>query len=659
MKRITLLSLVLFPMFVMGQIADSLYDLNLYKWEKVPDTKIPGHIKAKDQAVLQYTLLIQQDFNEEDNLVAKKVIHQRVWIGDEKIVEDWNRLYFPLDEGDETVRIQARVIQPDGKILSLQEDDIKEGKDEDSERTYKYFALQGVQPGAVVEWLFHTIEGPSYLGTRHTFQKDIPVYDVHFEFVSPWNLVYRFKGYNGLPEVMQIDSMLKKENRWVVQIDSIEELKEERMADRIPHLMSVVYAMDKNTYNGKKDISSFAFASRNIFNNVNVELSKSEKKALEKVLKESKALKEDDPVRRVFLLESYVKGNYYTLENAGGDLSSIGNILDNKVMSVLGALRMYHHLLELAEIEHEIVMTCDKSVWPFDPEFEHHLSIQEPLIYVNEGEVFIDPVDNTSRLGFFTLDYQDTDGLFISGIDLGEGPIGVGEVRRTGHTKAEDSFSELTIDWKLEPDGDGEIKATRSHTGFQAKGFQSIARFIPEDKEKEFSETILKSMYPESEFESYEVENLETDAFGDKPLIATATFSDEAYLEHGANSIVVNVGQIIGPQSEWYQTDSVRHLPLSIGFPRTYHHVITMEIPEGYELKNLENLDMEVTSGGDDPIMLFKATHTMKDNVLTIEINEWYKRSEMPKEMIDEYRRVINAAADFNKKYLILQAVEG
>lgn len=59
--------------------------------------------------------------------------------------------YRCLYNGNTEVLInKLRVIQPDGKIIEMTDDDIKEAEDE-KERKYKYFAVRGLVVGAVIE----------------------------------------------------------------------------------------------------------------------------------------------------------------------------------------------------------------------------------------------------------------------------------------------------------------------------------------------------------------------------------------------------------------------------------------------------------------------------------------------------------------------------
>ena len=58
---------------------------------------------------------------------------------------------------------------------------------------------------------------------------------------------------------------------------------------------------------------------------------------------------------------------------------------------------------------------------------------------------------------------------------------------------------------------------------------------------------------------------------------------------------------------------------------------------------------------GDDVIYVFDATYEISGNVLSIKIDEWYDRVYYPIEKFEEFRKVVNAAADWNKVVLVMK----
>jgi hypothetical protein len=81
-----------------------------------------------------------------------------------------------------------------------------------------------------------------------------------------------------------------------------------------------------------------------------------------------------------------------------------------------------------------------------------------------------------------------------------------------------------------------------------------------------------------------------------------------------------------------------------------------LQIPQGYKLSGLDALKMNVKfdmNGGE--ACGFVSDYVVKDNLLTININEYYNVIQLPKEQFENFRKVINAAADFNKVNIVFE----
>src|SRR5690606_8027470 len=96
-----------------------------------------------------------------------------------------------------------------------------------------------------------------------------------------------------------------------------------------------------------------------------------------------------------------------------------------------------------------------------------------------------------------------------------------------------------------------------------------------------------------------------------------------------------------------------RKLPITMDYPNTQHRSITIEIAEGYTEKNPEAINMDVQAENNDCGRV--STHKVEGNKMIIDSNEYYGKPSYPASEIDKFRKVINAAADFNKIILILE----
>ena len=84
-----------------------------------------------------------------------------------------------------------------------------------------------------------------------------------------------------------------------------------------------------------------------------------------------------------------------------------------------------------------------------------------------------------------------------------------------------------------------------------------------------------------------------------------------------------------------------------------------MHIPKGYKILNPEDLNMDKSYSKDgEKLLSFKSFYELKDHTLDITADEYYKLNIINKEIYEDYRKVINSAADFNKITLVLAPVE-
>jgi hypothetical protein len=126
-------------------------------------------------------------------------------------------------------------------------------------------------------------------------------------------------------------------------------------------------------------------------------------------------------------------------------------------------------------------------------------------------------------------------------------------------------------------------------------------------------------------------------------------------LENAGNKILVKIGEIIGPQTEMYQ-EKPRQFPMQVAFPHSLERTIEFTLPEGYTVKNPGELTIhddyrengEITMG-------FSSDYKLENNVMKIHVMEQYRKTFYPLSEYEDFKKVINASADFNKIVLVLE----
>ncbi|NJK98928.1 MAG: hypothetical protein HC905_32040 [Bacteroidales bacterium] len=128
-----------------------------------------------------------------------------------------------------------------------------------------------------------------------------------------------------------------------------------------------------------------------------------------------------------------------------------------------------------------------------------------------------------------------------------------------------------------------------------------------------------------------------------------------ALIENAGNKILLKLGEVISKQVEMYQEKN-RLMEVEDQYNREFLRTIKVKIPEGYTIKNPEDIAKNIQfKRSDGVIYQFVSSYRIENNTLLVDINEFYKEITCPVNQFDQYRKVVNAAADFNKVTLVLE----
>jgi hypothetical protein len=175
-------------------------------------------------------------------------------------------------------------------------------------------------------------------------------------------------------------------------------------------------------------------------------------------------------------------------------------------------------------------------------------------------------------------------------------------------------------------------------------------------KQDEANFEIIKSIAKSTDITNIRVENtLLTDYADNKPFSISADIKSYDMIEHAGNKVLLKIGEIIGPQAEMYQ-EKPRQLPIELPYPHSLNRKITLQIPDGYKVKNLKDLNLSVLhKDAEDETMSFISSYKEDGNLVTINVEENYRKLQYPLSQFEDFKKVINASADFNKVVLILE----
>jgi hypothetical protein len=179
---------------------------------------------------------------------------------------------------------------------------------------------------------------------------------------------------------------------------------------------------------------------------------------------------------------------------------------------------------------------------------------------------------------------------------------------------------------------------------------------MPADEQKKFLKELLQFGTNSENVISSSFENKELELDDPyKPFIINAKINSAGLLEKAGGKIILKIGEMIGEQVQMYD-EKARQNPVELQFPHSLVRNIEFTIPEGYTIKNLKDLILNQSYKENETVTMgFVSDYTQEGNKIKVTIHEDYRNIYYPLEQYDSFKRVINAAADFNKVVLVLE----
>lgn len=586
-----------------------------------------------------------------------KTYHRRIKLNNDEAVERFNTMYIPVGHPKELLDLKARSINPDGSITNFNNDNIKFVENYEESGPMKILALEGVQVGAEIEYIY-TIQKYSEDFFGHIYlQNAYPKKQFSYQLIYPDRLEYKTKSYNGAP-LMQVDSLIKDRISLCIPETSIEAYEEEESSAEDANIQRVEYMLYGNSATEKVNIYSWKKASDDYTRNTcsyssDPKLAKKEQKAVKKIMK-LLTLKENSSDKEIIhAVESYIKDKLIINSNGA---SLVHEVLKSKNISTFGAVRLYILLLEKYKVENQLVLTCNRFNKKFDGDFESYNYLEKFLLYFPSIDEFTDPAGMTFRVGMVPYNYSYTDGLFFKSKEIGGVKAYFPEIKHIKGVNSSQSYDNMFA--KIEIDEDFEkcnVFLQKDLGGYSCSYVRPFLTYLSEDKKDELLKELLK-VQEDTEVLDYKASNTEMKgSVLNHPLKIEGNIKLNHLIEKAGPQYLFKIGQIIGPQMEMYQ-EKKRKFDVESTYNRAYKRTLDFVIPEGYTIANLDALTMNITSSLEGKItMAFTSKYSLINNVLHVEVEEFYDEIIVPKARYEEYRAVINAAADFNKITLVLQ----
>ncbi|SHG14321.1 DUF3857 domain-containing protein [Flavobacterium defluvii] len=629
------------------------YTFKDYNWnEKDTKIEVPKNYENEKEVILSRNLKIEVVV---DKNTAKqyRLIHEKKYINSDDAIERNNKIYIPFGDNENVLITKVRVILKNGKTNVLDKKDIKEEVDQEKGMKYNYFALNGLEKGAVIEKLYIIEEAPDLKGNTVKMQDEYPINEFNFELIAPAHLVFKTKSYNGLSEPVLDDK--KFENKKVLSISEkdIPALKDDEAYSNWDVKIKLFrYKLDANLYNGGKNLSNFKEYATRTYELINPVLDKKQEKAINSFCSNIPVSK--DPQEQIWNIENKIKKTIiydkYTDSKDG-----LSDIISSKQANSLDIIKLYVAVFKYFKIEQNLVFTSNRYKVPFDKDFESYENLDEFLFYFPSIKKYLTPTEVEYRLPLFPSYLGNNNGLFIkekvfAGLSMGIGEINFIEIPGTEITH---DYMDITADFTKDIENPL-ITSHMTYGGYSGLNFQPIKDFVSNDQYQTMLKTISENYTLQTEYKTLTTENDGTEFIGKKPYKLNLTFDGKDMIQKAGGNYLFSVGQTIGKQMEFYQ-ENKRVLPIEIDYPHYYTRKIKIILPEGATIKNLDKFVMDFkTELNGKTEAAFTSNYSQNKNEVIIENTEFYNIINYPLSSFDQYKAVINAAADFNKIVVIV-----
>lgn len=619
-----------------------------YDWQK---DRRRVDLNEKETRFAEYQLLFHRSYdyswvNKELEMVLTE--HSITRVTNNESIQRHNRIYVSLRGVQELLDIKARAINKNGKVVLFDKKNLKEIKDEDSDNSYKIFAIEGVEADAEIEYFYRLRMERKVYETVYV-QNQYPIRKFELQVTCPKALVYEFKAYHDTSRVHS--DTLNRRNRYNLTMEQIPGLPEEGFSSYNASRKRIEFKLAYNFSSSSARLNTWVDAAKTFYRQL-VMVESDDQKAIEKYAKTIG----DNPswalVKRIRNVEENIKRSISI--SSSSQYRKVTDMLKFQQATEAGATRLLLLTYNQLGINPWLVITCNREIAHFDGSFDSWAYLDEYLIYFPETNGFLAPGEQVLRYPLIDPKYSAHDGLFIEPVTVGKVKSSIGKIRPIPQMPYNTDSDNLNINVKFTDDLESiQVNQKRSFVGLDAATLNQFYEQMNQEQRNKYVEELMKQGFPDLKMSAWTVDNSPVDLL--PGFVLNTTFTSDHFVERAGPRILFKAGELIGRQSELY-SENERVTDVENTRNRGYDRIITIEIPAGYTLSNAELLKIHTEyKDGDKVPFAFHSDYSIKGNILTITIEEFYKEIYAPQSRYEDFRKVVNAAADFNKVTLILE----
>jgi hypothetical protein len=627
----------------------------LEEWSKEPALHKIDKKYSTESAIVLLDKRRMEFVDEANNeLSVYRTLHKIIRVNDDRGIATFNRVYLGVTDNSDIIDIRARTILPDGRIIEIDKNNIKDMKEEDG-NMYKIFAMDGLEKGCEVEYYYTYKRDASFFG-RETIQNPFPVLDAQLQILCPARLVFEMKGYNCSidPNDTTIDG-----KRWLsAGLKEIGGAQEEKYAAYEVNLQKIEYKLSHNeeAHAGVRLFTWNELAKRAY--TLYTSYTEKELKKTDGLVSGNKWAELGSDKEKIAAVENYLKKNFTTREDIHSeDAENIEMIIKTRIASHRGIIRLYGAIFDKLGVQHQFVLACDRNESVIDKNFENWNTPDNTILYFPGTGKFMAPTLLQTRYPWINPFWGAANGLYLKGTTIGNFTTAIAEIKPIPLEDYSQSYSGIESKVSMNAGNDTLlVDMQQRFAGYSGGSYRADFTLATAEDQKAILKQMVRFGTNNSENTiSSEVKNTDFESYSDnKPFILHAVVKANELVERAGSKVLVKVGELIGPQSQMYQ-ERPRQFPIQMPFPHVEERNIDLALPEGYAVKNLGDLSINIVyMDKGDTTMGFTSAYRLEGNTVKIHVLEQYRRVNYPLSAYEDFKKVINASADFNKIVLVL-----
>lgn len=588
---------------------------------------------------------------------GKRIHHQIVWIDKESSIDKMNKLYLYANESVSVKEVMVRVVSEDGAVIALDESKMEDVSLKDGNANFKIIAIPGIKVKSWVE-IYIDYDGISYQNRLlhqepfHTVRAEV-IFQVTKHREGPGYPRIRpvLRGYNGfypqIKSLKNIDSEIAKPKKKQKYKEDYYSFSAESIS---PWLGDENYSQEYQ-FCPRVDITLSPYQWMNISNNLYASLNfDSPLHFSNKILREL-GVDGDTEIEKLRRIENFIKQKITLTESNSRKYSYVSQIYTDRIANESGIIKFFIALLDDSDIDFELYYVASKDYIEPDEYMPMTIGFEDFLFYFPKSKKYIVPMDNYYRVGKIPNYLGGRKRIELINVEKPKKSSYIGTLE---YSVKEDNVgrSETKISLDLEFSMFSAMKKL-IYFGDAAIQSRGAMNYMDEAEKNGYVQDALVNGMKDVELFSVQIVNddIYHNSIEEDSLIISGVIESKDLLVSIGSDYLISLTQVIGVQSSFYN-ESERVHKIYIENSKISEHIIEFEIPNGYILEGIDELIYNreyviAEKGQAKTVASFISTAEIVNNVLSVEVNEFYEEGFYPKEDIEEFQAVINAAYEF------------